>query len=284
VYTPKFIPGLTVTIDLFDIESTGRVNSTPNPDDIVLRDLEGRSLPGETVFRDANGNVISIEGTYQNGGSQKARGADFGIQYQRETHYGTFTSLTQATYLDSFQFAGTPDVPEKEFRGSGSPFGLFSAEGYLKWKGNSRLDWAWKGFDLAGTVFYRDGFHEHLNFGPMFPDNKKEHWVHQTFFVDGQASYDFSFAAPVETKPVAGYSKGTAEMELGKDGKPVALAAEQTASYGLPAWKRILSGTTLTIGCNNIFGQDPPNSGNGYPTFSYDPTGRFVYLSLKKKF
>lgn len=103
-------------------------------------------------------------------------------------------------------------------------------------------------FALAGTVFYRDGFHERLNSGPMFPGNKKEHWVHQTFFFDGQASYDFSFAAPVETKPVAGYSKGTAETELGKDGKPIASAAEQTASYGLPAWKRILSGTAETIG------------------------------------
>ncbi len=277
VYTPKFIPGLTLTIDLFDIESTGRVNSTPNPDNIVQRDLEGRSLPGETVFRDANGNVTSIEATYQNGGSQKARGADFGIQYQLETRFGTFTSLTQATYLDSFQFSESPGLPEIELRGSASPFGLFSAEGYLKWKGTSRLDWAWKNFDLVGTVIYRDGFHEHQRNGLI-------HYVKQTWFFDGQASYNFSFPSPVGSHPVAGYSKGASEMDLGRDGKPIASAAEQTANSGIPVWKRLLNGTTLTLGCNDIFGQDPPKSGGGYPVFAYDPTGRFVYVSVTKKF
>ena len=284
IFTPRFIPGLTVTIDFFDIESTGRVNSLPDPDDIVLRDQQGRLQPGEMVFRDANGDIVSIEGTYINGGSQKARGVDFGIQYQIQTSFGTFTSLTQATYLDSFQFAPTPDSHEFELRGSGSPFGFTSAEGYIKWKGTSRLDWAWKNFDIVGSVFYRDGFHEILAFGPPFPDNKKEHWVHQTFFFDAQASYDFSFVAPVENNPIAGYSKSPNELTRGKDGKLVESATEQTAGYSLPVWKRVLNHTRVTIGCNNIFGQDPPQSLGGYPFWMYDPTGRFVYASVTKKF
>ena len=40
----------------------------------------------------------------------------------------------------------------------------------------------------------------------------------------------------------------------------------------------------VTIGCNDIFGQDPPKSIGGYPVFAYDPTGRFVYVSVTKKF
>jgi len=41
----------------------------------------------------------------------------------------------------------------------------------------------------------------------------------------------------------------------------------------------------VTVGCNNIFGQDPFRSSNRtYPFFLYDPTGRFVYISLKKQF
>ena len=52
----------------------------------------------------------------------------------------------------------------------------------------------------------------------------------------------------------------------------------------------MLNGTTITLGCNNIFGQDPPRAygfgGNGtnYPGFLYDSTGRFVYVQLTKKF
>ena len=183
VYTPKFVSGLTITIDLFDIESKGRVNSIPNPSDVISRVFEGRGLFGENVFRDAQGNIISIEGAFQNAGSQKARGADFGIQYQRQTPYGIFTSLTQATYTYSFEFAGTPDVPEKELVSNGGFFG--SGEAFLRWKGYSRLDWSWKNFDLVGTVNYRDGFHETNVF------HSHIHYVKQTWFFDGQASYRF---------------------------------------------------------------------------------------------
>jgi iron complex outermembrane receptor protein len=265
VYSPKFASGLTLTVDLFNIESKGRVNSFPNPNDILFRALEGRSLFGEEVLRDEQGNLIAINGAYQNGGSQKARGADFGIQSQLETGFGTFTSLTQATYLDSFQFAGTPDVPEKEFVGTGDQF--FSSEANLRWKGTSRLDWAWKNFDLVATVTYRDGFHEHQLNGLI-------HYVKQTWFFDGQASYDFRFVAPVETRAVAGYSKG----------EPSESAALETAAYSQPIWQRLLNRTSITIGCNDIFGQDPPRSFGEYPIFAYDPTGRFIYLSLKKRF
>ena len=53
--------------------------------------------------------------------------------------------------------------------------------------------------------------------------------------------------------------------------------------------KNLLKSTSLTIGCNNVFGQDPPKayggggSGTGYPGFIYDATGRFVYVTLTKK-
>jgi hypothetical protein len=51
-----------------------------------------------------------------------------------------------------------------------------------------------------------------------------------------------------------------------------------------------LNGTTITVGCNDIFGQDPPRAfgegGNAefYPGGLYDSVGRFLYVSLDKKF
>ena len=275
IYTPKFVPGLTVTVDLFDIESEGRVVGV-NPQDTVNRAANGQALPGERVTRDADGHIILVEKAFQNGGSQKARGIDFGLQYQLETRWGTFTSLTQATFLDSFQFAATPDLPETELRSS-SRFG--SDEGYLKWKGNSRLDWAWHDFDVGATVHYLDGFHEHDSRGLI-------HYVKQTWFFDVQGSYDLTFVAPIETSPVPGYSKDLKEATETKDGSPTESATAQSANYGLPIWKRILSGTTITLGCNNVFGHDPPdaNTATNYADFAYDSTGRFVYVSLTKKF
>lgn len=278
VFTPKFVPGLTLTVDLFDIESKGRVIA-PSLQSVIDRAFAGQSLPLERVNRDANGNIVSIEAAFQNGGSQKARGIDFGLQYQIETRFGAFTSLTQASFLDSFQFAETPDEPEVELRSGVSPALDSNDEGYLKWKGNSRLDWAWHGLDVGMTVHYLDGFHEHNNRGLI-------HYVKQTWFFDVQSSYDLTFAAPVETKPVAGYSKDAQESTRAPGSRPSESATAQTASVGMPIWKRMLNGTTITLGCNNVFGHDPPDAASSinYPGFAYDATGRFVYLNLTKKF
>jgi iron complex outermembrane receptor protein len=283
VYTPKFVQGLTITVDLFDIESKGRV-IIPSIPSVINRSVAGQSLPLERVKRDANGEIVSIELAYQNAGSQKARGVDLGLQYQIQTQFGTFTSLTQATYLDSFQFAELPGDTEVELRSGVLP-GFTSDEAYLKWRANSRLDWAWHGFDVSTTVHYLDGFHEVLNgfFGKPFSKRLLEHYVKQTWFFDVQASYNFVFVPPIETAVVPGFSKDAASSGGGKSTEN---AAAQTASFGLPCWKRLLNGTTVTLGCNNVFGHDPPDAftSSNYADFLYDSTGRFVYVSLQKKF
>ena len=87
-----------------------------------------------------------------------------------------------------------------------------------------------------------------------------------------------------------GYAKSPKDFVHGKDGAPLEKAVAQTSNYGRTVWDHLLRGTIITIGCNNIFGQDPPQAfgeggnGVGYPGFTYDATGRFVYGRLTKKF
>ena len=97
---------------------------------------------------------------FQNAGRQNARGIDLGAQYQNQTAYGTFTWYTQATYLDSFIFQSTPQGKGREV--SGYTVGGIGGDGYLKWRGVSRLDWAWNGFDVIGTLRYLDGYREQI--------------------------------------------------------------------------------------------------------------------------
>jgi len=59
----------------------------------------------------------------------------------------------------------------------------------------------------------------------------------------------------------------------------------------LPCWKTVLNNSTITVGVNNIFGEDPPKAvgfeaGNavGYPGSVYDNLGRVWYARLTKKF
>src|SRR6266446_3371515 len=245
VYTPKFAPGLTVSIDLFDIETTGQVSSS-DPARAVTRIESGNAFPGESVVRDENGNLVSItQVAFQNTASQKARGADFSIDYELQTVVGTFRSTTLATYLDSFQFSPFPGQAEKELRSSvTNP--LFE-DAYLKWKGLSQLGWHWHGFDTVFTAHYRDGFHDTL----VGPNGLREHWVRQTWFFDVQASYEFGTKSPGSW--------------------------EERFHNGWPTWRYLLDQTTITVGVTNIFDHDPPRSNNNFPHFLYDPTGRFIY-------
>jgi iron complex outermembrane recepter protein len=287
VYTPKYVPGLTLSIDVWDIERTGVVTQS-QVSDVLQRELAGAAgtgqglLPGEIVQRDPTGIIQRIFTPFVNSGSFKANGIDFGLQYTYPTSFGTFTSYTNATWLNSFQFASAPGAAEDELAGYTTDPNA-SDDGYIKWKGISRLDWAWNGIDIIGTVRYTGGFHERKSNGTI-------HYSGQTWVFDGQASYDFTFVAPVENQPVAGYSKDAKNMTTGKDGKATESAASQTSNSSLPIWKRALNGTSITVGCDNIFGQDPPDaygfggSGTKYPDFLYDSTGRFVYVQLTKKF
>ena len=178
-------------------------------------------------------------------------------------------SVTSSDF-DSFQFADTPVVSEVELRSQAVPNSQ-SFDGFLKWKGISRLEWDWQHLNIGIAVNYRDGFHEIARSG-------SEHWVQQTWFFDVQASYDFSSLVRIELKPVPGYSKN-AERTLGGS-----IATDESGSYHRFGWRALLDGTSVTLGCTDVFGQDPPRALVNYPRTIYDPTGRFVYVSLTKKF
>ena len=77
--------------------------------------------------------------------------------------------------------------------------------------------------------------------------------------LDLQASYDFTALIPVENKPVPGYSKDSA--------KNVSTAEVAPSAKGNSIRERLLNGTVITVGCNNLFDDDPPfasgEGGNG---------------------
>ena len=302
VYTPKWVQNvvqnltLTASIDLWDIERKGVVIS-PTTQEVVGRFVRGALLPGEQVVLDPTGTFVEfVKSAFQNAGREN--GADFGLLLQYRTpNWGTFSWSSQATYLDSFIFQAGRLTRGREVSGranedpfDGTFFGAATGgDGWVKWKGNSTIDWTWHNFDVNWTVRYLDGFKEIIGYYVDSDGNTQahEHFVHGTFFFDCQASYTLVFTAPVESQPVAGYSKGGKEVMTGKGGKEI----ESTAAYAMPCWKTLLNNTTFTVGCNDVFGQDPPKefgfgfaNATNYPPLAYDNLGRFVYFEFKKKF
>src|SRR5207248_4125087 len=105
VYTPKYVPGLDLSVDFWDIERLGVVTA-PLDDQILQLEKQGTPLPPGLEIDRVGSDLVRIVTQNQNIGNQEARGFDFTIQYQKPTPWGTFTSLTQATYLDEFLFHG----------------------------------------------------------------------------------------------------------------------------------------------------------------------------------
>ena len=270
VWTPKFVPGLTVSADLWQIDRTGVVQSA-FLDAVLARELAGTLLPGERVERLPDGTITRIVVSNRNEAAQKANGVDFGLQYQYPTEsFGTFTSVTQVTYLNSFEIQRVEGGKTEQLAGVTTDPGQ-SQEGYYRWRGNTRLDWAYKGFDLVGTVRLINGFIE------QDPDLNTRN-VDRRWLFDLQASYDFGTLVSTTSETVPSSSK---------DDKA---SVTTSASSKLGFFDYFLKGTTLTVGCINLFDKDPPfASGQGgnavcYPGFTYDSTGRFYYIRLTKKF
>jgi iron complex outermembrane receptor protein len=302
VYTPKWIPPkwgtLTLTVDFWDVERTG-VNMYLSPSAIISGYNAG-IFPGvvqpahipdsvPSVLFDPEGTYAGVSSPYLPRGRMRANGIDFGLQHQLETSIGTFSLLTRWSYLNEF-VVNFPNERPRQVAGSsssewfvGSFFGdVTNPQAWLKWRGDTNMDWTWHNWDLNWTVHFLDGYWEQL-YAVQFDGFWKRHWVHPTWFNDAQLSYTLIFTPPVEAAPVPGYSKGGKEVVSEKEASP--------GPYAMPCWKNILNNTTLTVGVTNIFGEDPPKSfsfelGNsvGYPGSLYDNLGRFVYGRIIKRF
>src|SRR6266567_4200583 len=304
VYTPQWIPPkwgtLTLTVDFWDVERSG-VAMFLSPS-VVINGYNAGIFPGivspatptlsspPAALFDPEGGYAGVSSPYLNGGRMRANGVDLGAQYQIETGVGTFTLLSRWTYLNEFVFNFPGDRPwQVAGRANndwfaGNFFGdVTSGDAWFKWKGVTNLDWTWHNWDLNWTLHTLDGFWEQLK-AKQFDGVWKQHWVHATWFTDAQLSYSLIFTRPVEAAPVPGYSKGGKEV-VGKEKEA------SPVPYAMPCWKNILNNTTLTVGVNNIFSEDPPTmfgfeAGNSinYPGSTYDNLGRFVYVRMIKKF
>ena len=72
------------------------------------------------------------------------------------------------------------------------------------------------------------------------------------------------------------------------DGKQKNVIPVSTAENNPCRWRAWLNNTTISLGMQNVFDEDPPfvagNSENGYDESLATIKGRFCYVQLKKRF
>jgi iron complex outermembrane receptor protein len=288
VWTPKFLPGFTMTADWYQIYTTDLIVSNDNFAQVLLTtgvvdpDGCGRGSgspeapggPALGITRDANGDLQCIDSAVGNAGKRLVQGMDVTAVYEIPTErFGKFT--LSGGWNHFFTWKAQPGIgsPDHSFLGTYNNGTLPLAPGAIPWnKGFLRGEWEWRHFDFVATGNYIGDFRDDPSFFSTFVGVRN---VPSYITLDMQLSYEFVKPA---AEPPPTYAKDA------KDSKNV-MTTEAASST---IWQRMLWGTKLTVGVNDAFDRQPPSVlgafNDNYDTSLYSIRNRFWYVSMNKKF
>jgi outer membrane receptor protein involved in Fe transport len=194
VFQPRFIPGLSVRADWYDIRLKNAIN-TVTAEQLAQLCVDQATL--NNVFCNAivrqngssgpasAGNIIDFTVAPQNVAQFRTAGLDLNVSYQVKTaKVGTFSLNVMANYLDRLEFIGTPGAPTTNQRGEAfAP--KYTVNSDLTWKlGALTVNYGLLWFDK--TLRFTN---QQVATNTDIVDPKyfylKEHWQHDIFF-----SYD----------------------------------------------------------------------------------------------
>jgi iron complex outermembrane receptor protein len=151
VWRPRFLPGLAMTLDYFEIEKS-RVVGTASINYVI----EQNALFGtfaDRVKRGPGNAVSEVIVTLDNLLGQEVKGYDLGIEYQIDTaRFGGFDARLDVTYLDSHRRPAAPGQPPVE------RVGTYSTEAgtLAKYRAGGRLGWTFRNLGVTTTFRYVD--------------------------------------------------------------------------------------------------------------------------------
>ena len=276
VFSPSFIPGLTLTADYWRVKQDGIIGIFGNRNalllDLVLR-LQGSFNPnvvrddpdsGQIDLYDGTGinpagDVVQILNPYRNLDQRTSEGLDFGLFYEFETGFGDFDIQFNAARLLGFEQQAGPEaeplftdlnplltaIPELAVSDIAAlqPTGfgeLLEIDGRPKWRFSGSLTWD------KGPV--------RVNFfgryvGGVFDPSAQNDATADLFRVDDWFTMNASISYTIEN---------------------------DTA----------LDGTRLRFGINNLLNEDPPLADESYGYYGslHSARGRQFSVDLRKEF
>jgi outer membrane receptor protein involved in Fe transport len=313
VYSPKWIKGLTLSADWWHIDMRS-IASLLGAQFIVENDLPGLVIRGPPVIPGQPGPIILVIDPNENLTGAIFEGLDYEAIYILESSifghgdFGKLTATVNGTWLSRAELQIDPDTKRFGIAGEVIPGG-FTLTGSLPWnRANFSLfydgppDMWMQGLDIGAVVHYT-GQYEDGNLGlttnpltgesskPQTPRSGPLPWrarkVREWITLDVIASYTFNLPPPAPA-PVPGFAKDGGKNIKMKDDKEKNVMPVSTAEYNPCGWGALLNNTTISVGMQNVFDEDPPfvagNIENGYDESLATIKGRFWYVQLKKRF
>ena len=293
VWTPaKLIKGLTLSADFYHIDLRNVINGR-EPNIILVNNWNGRTgtlpngAPTGGIFSDliqrdpVTGAVLNVNTRPQNQVRLITEGLDYEAFYQLDTsifgrgNLGIFTLTFNGNYLARFVAQASPVDPRVNFLGRGEVGPRFGSFPRNRWYTSVFYDLG--GLDAGATVHYIG----------QYNDNISERKVREWTTLDLIVNYTFNLPQTV-TEQVPGYARNAGKNAKIKDGKDKNVIPVSTAEYNPCGWRAWLNNTTITLGMNNVFDQDPPfvavNTEDGYDQWTANIRGRTWYVALTKRF
>lgn len=248
VLQPRFLEGLSVTVDYYDVrieDVVGQIGTAA----IIAGCYPGAGGTPEfcdLIHRAPNsGRILFVTDTNQNVGELRTAGLDFAVRYTLQQPFGRVGVALDATWLDHFdrtQKVGN----ERTVHGKGN----FDLGALPAWKGNLGVTWGLAPWNAAVIARYVGGFKE-CSASDLTSDGGVCNAPHE-------AERDVRSNVTVDVN--AGF----------------VLASRSTGK------------TSLVLGVNNVFDERPSFIysavlGNSDPS-TYDWVGRFVYTRLQQTF
>jgi iron complex outermembrane receptor protein len=293
VWTPaKLIKGLTLSADFYHIDLRNAILDR-DPNNILFINFDNRTgtLPNgaptgrihsDLIQRDpVTGAVLSVNAALQNANRIITEGLDYGASYQLDTSifshgdFGRFTFTFNGNYLARYVRQPDPESRRLNFdnRFIGPRLGSLPQN---RWYASVFYDLG--GLDAGATVHF---------IGQMSDTSDPPRKIREWTTLDLVVNYTFRLPQPV-TEQVPGYAKDRGNNAGTKNGEDKDVMPVSTAGYNSGGWRGWLNNTTITVGMNNVFDQDPPFvSGyleNGYDEWTANIRGRIWYVALKKRF
>ena len=314
VYSPKWIKGLTLSADWWHIDMRS-IASFLGAQFIVENNIPGLVIRAPSPTPGEPGPIILVIDPNENLTGAIFEGLDYETTYILDSSifghgdFGRLTATANGTWLSRAEFQVGPNTKRFGIAGEFIPSG-FTLTGSLPWnRANFSLFYdgpadTWLAGLDAGAVVHFTGQYEDDNValtlspkvnmprtgGPgdnaaayPFRARKVSAWT----TLDLIASYTFNLPSPAAMQ-VPGMAKDVGKSVKTKDSREKNVIPVSTAEYGCSNWKWWLDNTTISLGMQNVFDQEPPfvaiSFPNGYDTFLVNVKGRFWYVQLKKRF
>jgi len=293
VYSPKWLKGLTLSVDYWNI-SLRSIAANLGAQFIINNNITDLIVRAPSTIPGALGPITQITDPTANLSRAQLDGIDYEAIYILDStifggpDWGRLTFTVNGTYLNTFDLTINPGEPAINLAGqflstaftfSGS---LPRDRAYFSLFWDGPADTWMGGFDAGATVHYTGQYHDDSAMTPMQKGRLIREWI----TLDLIASYAFNLPPPGPAE-VPGFAKdGGKNVKM--DGKEKNVLPVSTAEYNPCGWRAWLNGTTITVGMQNVADEDPPfvagNFENNYDESLADVRGRFWYVQLKKRF